>query len=571
MKNKKGFTLIEIIISISLIAVISTITIIGINNNKNKNSEHLKSLHNKILEAATVFMSIEKDKNGNSYDAALNMGAKGVKIPVNFLVENGYVDKNTIKEVYKLDKLDDTKNYFILAVNGGSEDNQDYCDVGEITLSLSWMDENKPVYLCKNYKKYTETKEVINNIQEVQNNVRLRTNLDKIAISEDYYNSLSEDVKNDYVKDENGLFTLYDSNVDKIYTYYRGSVNNNYLKLGKDSSNNDLIWRIVWMNEDNISKLVLNSEIPLQLTKKNGEIYHVKKDDHVVYFSKAQGYYALNPEIIKTEETKYDIYYTIRYNSENLLEKYSKETDVFSLDIDINKYENIYFNQMLSWYNSTNLKEYEEDEIIETNNNFCKNDRYEDSTPFFKYNPSNTFACVFNNDNGKKDSYIKSSLFYSSPVGFLTYGDAVRAGVGKSIDSGNLVLGNNYLLNDEVNSYPLVDYKQEYEYINKSNGEISKYKSIYYINSTGLNGENFYKINRDNPDVKKNSKYLLCNEKNDCVYNTAVKNTGKDGGIKSDTYFLANSIKPAIIINLTDKKLNGDGTTENPFLVVDKD
>lgn len=221
MKNKKGFTLIEIIISISLIAVISTITIIGINNNKNKNSENLKSLHNKILEAATVFMSIEKDENGNSYDAALNMGAKGVKIPVNFLVENGYVDKNTIKEVYKLDKLDDTKNYFVLAVNGGSEDNQDYCDVGEIILSLSWMDENKPVYLCKNYKKYISNIETIKNIQDVQNSVRLKVSIDKNAVSEEFYKKLSDEEKVDFVKDENGIFTLNDENVDKIYSYYR--------------------------------------------------------------------------------------------------------------------------------------------------------------------------------------------------------------------------------------------------------------------------------------------------------------------------------------------------------------
>ena len=71
---------------------------------------------------------------------------------------NGYIDEKTVNEVYKLDDLDNSKNYFVLALNGGKTDNQDYCDVGDITFSLSWMVNNKPIYLCKEYKKYINTK-----------------------------------------------------------------------------------------------------------------------------------------------------------------------------------------------------------------------------------------------------------------------------------------------------------------------------------------------------------------------------------------------------------------------------
>lgn len=570
MKNKKGFTLIEIIISISLIAVISTITIIGINNNKNKNSENLKSLHNKILEAATVFMSIEKDENGNSYDAALNMGAKGVKIPVNFLVENGYVDKNTIKEVYKLDKLDDTKNYFVLAVNGGSEDNQDYCDVGEIILSLSWMDENKPVYLCKNYKKYISNIETIKNIQDVQNSVRLKVSIDKNAVSEEFYKKLSDEEKVDFVKDENGIFTLNDENVDKIYSYYRGSVDNNYLKLGKDSSNNDLIWRILWLNDDNKAKLILDKEIELNITKKNGETYTVKKNDKVLSYNKkdSENNYNILNYNIKTDsryprKSRYDdYYYIINFNSENYL------NEPIALDMYTNNKDNIYYKKLYEWYSSTDLNNYS---ILTKTNNFCRNDYYSESNSDVEkitYKPSDTFACAYglSNKNGTKD-FKNANLFYSSPVGFLTYGDVVRAGI--SNEGTDIIESGNYLLNDSNNSYPLVDDYYSY-FARDSDGHWKYNRKIYYVENSGLMSGEIYTQYRKSRRDDTTDIYSLVNQNGDYVFNE-VKNSGKSGPWLNQTFFLANSVKPAIIIDLTNKKLDGDGTFNNPFLVVDKD
>lgn len=562
MKNKKGFTLIEIIISISLIAVISTITIIGINNNKNKNSEHLKSLHNKILEAATVFMSIEKDENGNSYDAALNMGAKGVKIPVNFLVENGYVDKNTIKEVYKLDKLDDTKNYFVLAVNGGSENNQDYCDVGEITLSLSWMDENKSVYLCKNYKKYISNIETIKNIQDVQNSVRLKVNIDKNAVSEEFYKKLSDEEKVDFVKDENGIFTLNDENVDKTYSYYRGSVDNNYLKLGKDSSNNDLIWRILWLNDDNKAKLILDKEIELNITKKNGETYTVKKNDTIINFDgKSSAYIMLNPQLINnyTYVNKYtDREYIYKFNNNDLL------NDMIEW-YDLDESGNIYYKKLQEWYQSTTLNEYA---IVTNNKNFCKNDYYDSNNNNGKkyYSPSNTFACIYGTSS-KNQNYNDSSLFYSSPVGFLTYGDVLRAGVKNN--KGNIIEAGNYLLNNSNNSYPLVDYNTYRSDGDRSSGYDIESRDIYYVNNNGLNTGEIYLRNRDSND-NHDVIYSLKDENNNTIIDN-IYNCHKHGNIMHKLTFYANSVKPAIIIDLTNKKLDGDGTSSNPFLVVDKD
>ena len=67
-------------------------------------------------------------------------------------------------------------------------------------------------------------------LKTITNFLRLKVSLNKIAVSSEYYDSLSDDTKNNFVKDENGIFTLNDEGVGKIYSYYRGNVNNNYLK-----------------------------------------------------------------------------------------------------------------------------------------------------------------------------------------------------------------------------------------------------------------------------------------------------------------------------------------------------
>lgn len=573
MKNKNGFTIVEIIVVILLITGISTcIFIVNINNTRKNNNLRLEKLHNQILEAANVFISTEKDESGENYNNAINMGAKGVQIPISFLVNNGYIDEKTVNEVYKLDDLDNSKNYFVLALNGGEEDNQDYCDVGDITFSLSWMVNNKPIYLCKEYKKYNNVKETVNNIQEVQNNIRLKVSLNKIAVSSEYYDSLSDDAKNNFVKDENGIFTLNDEGVGKIYSYYRGNVNNNYLKLGKDSRGNDLLWRIVWLNEDNKAKLILDEEIQLKITKKNGEVYYIKQNDRVLDFNKKnrEKYYILNYDTETDSryprKKRYDDYnYIINYNSSNLLD------EMISLEDSMNNNGSIYYKQLLEWYNSTNLSSYS---IITKSNNFCKNNYYNDKSDDdekYLYEPSDTFACRYGRyskyNKNKQVSYTDSSLFYSSPVGFLTYGDVVRAGV--PISSGNIIQGGSYLLKNSDNSYPLID-EYRYDYYRESRGSLDLRRMIYYINSGGLNTGKIYFEERGSSRDDRYTYYSLKDENNEYKFES-VSNNGKSASVWYESIFKANSIKPAIIIDISNKKLNGSGTINDAFEVVDKE
>ena len=506
-----------------------------------------------------MFLSVEKDENNENYETVINSGAKGVKIPISYLVDKGYVTEDTVNEVFNLNKLDSSLNYYVLVVNGGEEDTQDYCEVGNITFILSWMVENEPVYLCKNYKKYT----TITNIQEVQNNVRLKVSLNKNAVSEEYYNSLSDDNKYNFVKDENGIFTLNEENVGKIYSYYRGSVDNNYLKLGKDSSDNDLIWRIVYLDDTNKAKLVLDEEIQLSITKKNGESYYIQKNDNILEFSipSKPDYYILNysssTDTRDHKKDKYDQFYILNYNSNNLLD------NMIYLENSVNSSNSIYYKQLLNWYNTTDLNTYS---MITNTNNFCKNDFYENRKEDYKdysYEPSDTFACVYGSYNkyssDKQPNYTNS--LYSSPVGFLTYGDVVRAGLYNS--NNNLIDSGSYLLKNINNAYPLVDL---YRYVDNSDSDdgyhdVKTY--IYYVSNKGLDTDVIYKERRNNLSGSLNY-YSLVDENNNYIYDT-MRNNGKDGFIWTEAIFRANSIKPSIIIDLTNKKLVGSGTIDDPF------
>ena len=70
--NKKGFTIIEIIICLGIITLIGTIsTVVLVKNNKDKNIEKIT---NNILDAAKVFANVEKDEDGNNYINEIEKG-----------------------------------------------------------------------------------------------------------------------------------------------------------------------------------------------------------------------------------------------------------------------------------------------------------------------------------------------------------------------------------------------------------------------------------------------------------------------------------------------------------------
>ena len=249
--NKQAFTLIEIIISIVLLSILGIISIITVKIN-NKNNE-LNNISNKIIDAANVYVEIEKDENGNSYLEEVAKGAKGIKIPITTLADKGYIEKTTEEKLYTLNNTTkkDGESYYIMFVNGGT--NQSYCESNQIQAISSWTIEGKTIYLCENYNNKDE------NIITKNENNNVKVHLEKFAVSKEYYDSITDSNKDNYLTyKENGIFNYYNEETKKLFTYYRGAVNNNYLKLGSKDGK-DLYWRIVWYSYDEKKmKLILD-------------------------------------------------------------------------------------------------------------------------------------------------------------------------------------------------------------------------------------------------------------------------------------------------------------------------
>ena len=96
MKNKKGFTIIEIIVSLTIILLIGG-TVIGLTiTNNNKKEEKVLKATKKIQEAAEVYISINKEID-SSIEEKIYEGGTGYIMPLKKLRDEGYISNNHIK------------------------------------------------------------------------------------------------------------------------------------------------------------------------------------------------------------------------------------------------------------------------------------------------------------------------------------------------------------------------------------------------------------------------------------------------------------------------------------------
>ena len=258
--NKKGFTIIEIIICLGIITLIGTIsTVVLVKNNKDKNIEKIT---NNIFDAAKVFANIEKDEDGNNYINEIEKGRGGVKIPLSILVNKGYVkkeDANVIYNEYKdTKKLENNEDYYILLLDGSESKTDSYfCENNQYQLEASWkIDKNKTLYLCNN-KVSSGSSSSLSDLLILNNKV--------------FFNPPNRD---DYKDDDRGLYILRDYSGEIGYRYgysykkedgnslyFYGNVDNNYLNFAGET------WRIVRINGDGSIKIILNENIPVTLPK----------------------------------------------------------------------------------------------------------------------------------------------------------------------------------------------------------------------------------------------------------------------------------------------------------------
>mgnify|MGYP004506766263 FL=1 len=575
MKNKKGFTIIEIIVCIAIISAISISSIIIL---KNRNDNNINKISKKILTSAQVYANMEKDENGYTYMNKIAKGAKGVKIPLMSLVNKGYVEKDDAEYIYKhanTDKGDG--DYYVLLVEGTqtkpADGDNSYCDVEEIQTIASWMSENKPVYLCNKVNTINNTPNIIEVKQFITN--AMSVSLDKFAVSKEYYDAASN--KDNLTYEENGVFLWYDEQSKVRYFYYRGAVENNYLKFGKDKNNNDLIWRIVWLNDNNLMKLVLDNAIPLTVKDINGNNYELNVNDSFISFNKYKNFSYRNGfdklQLSKTLLTDDE-------NCRNSLDSANSCTykKILSDGEAIYNYSiesvdgNFFINQLTNWYkNDTNLSTYEE--TLLNNKNFCFNTSYrrmnnsEGNYINYKYYYNDSLASYMENFFCRKGDYYRGydsteivNSNYDKYYGFLNYGDLIRSGVisgqiSNGSYSGNYLLKNNkpFVLNEEK----YFNNERIYHNSNHDNSadSITNYVDYYYVDS-GINSKTFIKYMYD---VSKNTSITFSPSNNEVTETYSLQ---RDYTIFNQLSISANYMKPAIILDISNSNLKGNGTND---------
>lgn len=242
--NKKGFTLIEIIVCLILISLISTISIVAINKNKqNKNDK----LINTIVSSADVYYSMNndiKEKLNNNYGYLV--------VSIEELKNNGLLDKN-----FTVPQLTDKER----------KENKSYEKLVIVNKTL----QNNKYQLLSN----DEDLGYVDYIYPYEDNIPFIVNLNDVSIEnfekEDFKcNSLLKDINNN---DTDELFYL-DSNYElKSINQYDCNLNVNNLKSGE---NNKIVYTI---NSINISGnrnvfLYKNPQLKLLLKYDDNKTYN---------------------------------------------------------------------------------------------------------------------------------------------------------------------------------------------------------------------------------------------------------------------------------------------------------
>lgn len=135
--KKKGFTLIEIIICITLITIIGTASFFGIRFvNKQIKISKLEQITDRAIQAAQVYLETNEEANKQLYS-----NSNGISVPLQLLVNEGLLNIDNTDLT-----INDLKDEYVVTFLGGSGGTEN-CE--QITSSASWAND-KPIYLCMN-------------------------------------------------------------------------------------------------------------------------------------------------------------------------------------------------------------------------------------------------------------------------------------------------------------------------------------------------------------------------------------------------------------------------------------
>lgn len=538
--KKKGFTLIEIIVCIVIISLIAVGSFVGIKIIQNKDNDKINEI---ILNAASVYSETNKDKYGLTILNAVTDYAKGVKIPLTTLVDEGYLEQKYVDEIEeKYTKSSSNESFYVLLAEVNN-----YCESGAEFI-LSWtMIEDTPIFLCD-----TKAKIEKDDITKILNH---NPSLDKYAVSDSFN---SEEDNDKIVKGENGIYHYCNEETKKTFNYYRGSVNNNYVKLGKDADGNDLYWRIIWYNSDKKMKLVLDEVVPIYFTNVDGEKILATETNKILkkIYDDTSGsgkrYCFTGGSIIDNGFSYYNPRYNYTIQKRQLYDGCPDTTQ------SIYNSDNYYYKQLKGWYDSTNLNEFN---FITKTNNFCESDAKQRGQSF--YLPSKNFECIDGiMDDAKDFTYISGNV--SSPVGYISYGDAVMVGLKNDARYGSsssytvlnssLTKEDNYLI-EPGQSIILSDYTFG-----------GTYRRYFYYDEKGLHNDYL-----GSKSELYQGKILFLDENGVTIdtifhdYDTYIINSN----------FLGTALKPTIVLDMSNHKLSNNtgiktDTKDDSYTIIDK-
>lgn len=140
--KKRGFTLIEIIICILLLAVIGTASLMGIRLiNKNIKIDKLEKITDRVLKAAEIYIETNKETYNQLYKKK-----NGVVIPLNVLVNEGLLDLSGTT----LEKKD-IKDEYVISALATTTPTSSSSGCVDITTNASWnLSSDNPIYICTN-------------------------------------------------------------------------------------------------------------------------------------------------------------------------------------------------------------------------------------------------------------------------------------------------------------------------------------------------------------------------------------------------------------------------------------
>lgn len=282
--NKKGFTLIEIIISISLIIVVGLGSLFAVNFISNRKLiSRLEQITDKAINAAQVYIETNEEVNKQLYN-----NKNGVSLPLQLLVKEGLLslDNTELTE-------SDIENQYVITFLGSTNSN-DNCE--QITSTTSWGND-KEIYLCLN-------SDGSSNLSIIHPSDL--SNLNKVRRERYYFKGTKDGIRN-YVKYGEKIYQIYYVDTDDtLVLYSTNSFGNIFNGKTLPISSYDDSNMVLGCKENNS---VLSGIISKTISNENQVMidnYDVFETSYCI-FDSIQGYYSLDGwmkyDLINTAKT----------------------------------------------------------------------------------------------------------------------------------------------------------------------------------------------------------------------------------------------------------------------------